>query len=96
MRASSQSGARTKRFSVRATSRQEEVIRSAAQRQGISVAEFILKSAYEQAEQTLTDKTHFVLNDAQWNEFMRALDEPPRELPALKKLFKDPPIAESR
>ena len=87
---------RTKRFSLRATLRQQQLIKVAAERQGRSATDFILESACEKAEQALTDQTRFVLNDKQWKLFMDALDRPPRIIPKIKKLFSAPPIAKSR
>ena len=87
---------RTKRFNLRATPKQERLIRVAAERQGRNVTDFILESACERAEQALADQSHFVLNSKQWTKFMAALDAPPRVIPQIKKLFSGPPIAESR
>ena len=87
---------RTKRFSLRATPRQQRLIEVAAERQGRSATDFILESACEKAEQALTDQTRFVLDDKRWKLFMNALDRPPRVIPQIKKLFSDPPIAKSR
>ena len=87
---------RSKRFNLRATPKQERLIRVAAESQGLNVTDFILESACEKAEQTLADQTHFVLNKKQWDLFMKALDAPPKVIPQIKKLFSEPPIAESR
>ena len=87
---------KTKRFNLRATPKQEHLIRVAAERQGINVTDFILDSACEKAEQALADQSHFVLNEKQWAEFMKALDGPPRVIPEIKRLFSELPIAESR
>src|SRR5713226_7121641 len=54
MRISTNDQTRTKRFNLRATPRQEQLIRVAAKRQGLNVTDFILESACEKAEQTLT------------------------------------------
>ena len=87
---------RIKRFNLRATSRQERLIKVAAERQGLNVTDFILESACEKAEQTLSDQTRFVLNDKQWKLFMEALDRPPQVIPPIRKLFAEPSVAESR
>lgn len=87
---------KSKRLNLRATPKQENLIRVAAKRQGLGVTDFIIKSACEKAEQTLSDQAHFVLNQTQWNLFMKALDAPPRVIPQIKKLFAKPPIAKSR
>jgi uncharacterized protein (DUF1778 family) len=87
---------KSKRFNLRATPNQENLIRVAAKRRGIEVADFIIQSACEKAEQTLADQTRFVLDQTQWDLFMNALDAPPRVIPQIQKLFAEPPIAKSR
>ena len=49
------------------------------------------------AERTLihADRTRFVLPPDKWTEFNAALDAPPREIPALNKLFTKNPVFES-
>ena len=87
---------KSKRFNLRATPKQDNLIRVAAKVRGLDVTDFIIESACEKAQETLADQTHFVLNEKQWAEFMKALDEPPRIIPEIQKLFSEPSIAESR
>ena len=87
---------RTKRFNLRATPKQEKLIRVAAERQGLNVTDFILESACEKAEQALSDQTRFVVDDKTWALFMKALDAPPKVIPQIRKLFSGPSVAESR
>ena len=87
---------KSKRFNLRATPRQENLIRVAARCRGVEVTDFIIESACEKAEQTLSDQSHFVLDQRQWDLFLKALDVPPKVIPQIKKLFAEPPIAESR
>ena len=87
---------RTKRFNLRATPKQENLIRVAAERQGQNVTDFILESACEKAEQALSDQTRFVVDDKTWALFMKALDAPPKVIPQIRKLFSGPSVAESR
>jgi len=61
-------------FQLRATAREETLIKIAAERQGVNVTDFILSAAREKAEETLADQTRFVLDEDQWKEFMKALD----------------------
>ena len=86
---------KSKRFNLRATPKQENLIRVAAQRRGVDVTDFIIESACEKAEQTLADQAHFVLDQARWDLFMKALDSPPQIIPQIQKLFSVPPVAES-
>ena len=87
---------KSKRFNLRATPKQDNLIRVAAKVRGLDVTDFIIESACEKAQETLADQTHFVLNEKQWAEFMKALDEPPRIIPEIQKLFSESSIAESR
>ena len=85
-----------RRFQLRATAREETLIKVAAERQGVNITDFILSAAREKAEETLADQTRFVVNEHQWNEFMEALDRPAKEKPRLKKLFAEPHVAKRR
>ena len=96
MGVSMNSQTRSKRFNLRATPKQERLIRVAAECKGLNVTDFILASACEKAEQALTDQTRFVVDKKRWAAFMKALDEPPKAIPAIRKLFSEPSIAESR
>jgi uncharacterized protein (DUF1778 family) len=87
---------RDRRFQLRATAAEEDLIRVAADRQGVNVTDFIIRSACEQAEQTLLDQTRFLLNEKQWRLFIQALDRPARGKPRLKRLFSEPHVAKRR
>jgi uncharacterized protein (DUF1778 family) len=87
---------RDRRLQLRATAREETLIKVAAERQGVNMTDFILGAAREKAEAALADQTRFVLNEKQWKQFMEALDRPPQEKPRLKKLFSESHVAERR
>ncbi len=87
---------RDRRLQLRATASEEELIRAAAERQGVNVTEFIMRSAREKAEQALADQTRFVLDDKQWKAFLVALDRPTQTKPRLRKLFKERHVAKRR
>jgi uncharacterized protein (DUF1778 family) len=42
------------------------------------------------ADKSLADRREFVLDGIQWDAFMAALDAPPRPLPRLERLLKEP------
>jgi len=82
MAISTQEKPKDRRFQLRATAREETLIKIAAERQGANVTDFILSAlsaAREKAEEMLADQTRFVLREKQWREFMDALDWPARE-----------------
>jgi uncharacterized protein (DUF1778 family) len=87
---------RDRRFQLRATASEEILIKVAAERQGVNVTDFIVRSACDKAEQALSDQTRFVLDDKQWGAFMAALDRPPRSKPRLRRLFTEPHVAKRR
>ncbi|MDA1314105.1 MAG: DUF1778 domain-containing protein [Acidobacteria bacterium] len=87
---------RDRRFQLRATASEEELIKVAADREGVNITEFILRSAREKAEQSLADQTRFVLDDKQWKAFMTALDRPAKDKPRLRQLFKEQHVAKRR
>lgn len=80
------------RIYLRVTSEQKDILERAAQEKHISLTNFVLENSYEAALRILTDKTHFLLNEEQWNAFCQALDAPPREIPALRKLLTEPSV----
>lgn len=80
---------RARRINLRATDRQEKLIRTGAETRGISLTEFILESACLQAEHVLADKREFVVSPKQWQSFLAALDRPARVKPELARLFSD-------
>jgi uncharacterized protein (DUF1778 family) len=87
---------RDRRFQLRATASEEELIKVAADRQGVNVTEFIMRSARERAEQALAEQTRFVLGDKQWRAFLAALDRPAKDKPRLRRLFQEHHVAKRR
>jgi uncharacterized protein (DUF1778 family) len=75
---------------------QKAVLARAAQLRGTSLSNFMLEHAYEAAQQMLAEQTDLVLSAAEWNAFCKALDAPPREIPALKKLLTEPSVFDGR
>jgi uncharacterized protein (DUF1778 family) len=43
--------------------------------------------AFNAAQQVLADQVQFVLSPERWEEFCTALDMPPKEIPALRRLL---------
>jgi uncharacterized protein (DUF1778 family) len=81
---------RTRRLNVRATERQERLIRTGAETRGVSVTDFILESACLQAEHALADKREVIASPKQWQAFLEALDRPAHVNPKLAQLFSNP------
>ena len=80
---------RTRRINLRATDRQEKLIRIGAKTTGVSVTDFILESACSQAEHVLADKREFAASPKQWKAFVEALDRPAQIKPELARLLSE-------
>jgi uncharacterized protein (DUF1778 family) len=80
---------RTRRINLRATDRQERLIRTGAETTGASITDFILDSACLQAERVLADKREFLASPKQWQAFVDALDRPAQIRPELARLFSE-------
>lgn len=87
---------RASRLSLRATDLQKQLFESAAARSGVSVTEFVLRSAQSRAEQIVADERHFVLPPERWKAFVAALDRPARSRPRLRRLLRELSILERK
>jgi uncharacterized protein (DUF1778 family) len=85
---------RTEKLDLRLTPAAKQMLYAAAAATQRSVSEFVLESALARAEETLADRHHFGLNAERWSAFMAALDAPPRELPRVQRLLREPSIFE--
>ena len=81
---------RSEKLDLRLTRDAKLALRTAAAAARRSVSEFVLESALARADEALADRRTFGLNASQWKAFMAALDAPPRPLPQLKRLLKEP------
>jgi uncharacterized protein (DUF1778 family) len=83
---------RTNRIDLRIHTEAKEALQAAASLRHKSVSEFILESALGAADEVLADRRYFSLNIEQWAAFQAALDTPPRPLPRLERLMREPGI----
>jgi uncharacterized protein (DUF1778 family) len=81
---------RTAKLDLRLTREAKLALQAAAAVAHRSVSEFVLESALSRADEALADRRAFNLNAAQWEAFLAALDAPPRPLPRLERLLKEP------
>ena len=77
------------RFSIRATATQKNLIARAASRSNKTISEFVLEHAIEAAKALEMDDANFVVSREKYEQFLAALDEKPRSIPALRKLFSE-------
>ena len=85
---------REARINVRASARQEQIIKAAAAATDKTVTEFVLGTAVTQAEKVLADRRYFLADDEQWAALDELLSRPVPKLAALlaaPDFFADPP-----
>lgn len=75
------------RISLRATSRQVDVIDQAAEALHKNRSDFMLDVAVQEAMRVLADRRTFVLGDEERDRFLEMLDRPPMDKPGLRALF---------
>jgi uncharacterized protein (DUF1778 family) len=66
---------------------EKAVIARAAELRHTSLSNFMLEHAYEAAQQVLAEQLDIAMTPAAWDAFCKALDAPPRPIPALRKLL---------
>ncbi len=81
---------RTEKLDLRLTLAAKRLLQTAASASRRSVSDFVLESALARAEETLPDRQRFGLDAERWAVFQEALDAPPRPLPRLAKLLREP------
>jgi uncharacterized protein (DUF1778 family) len=86
---------RSENLDLRLTPEAKAALQAAAAASNRSVSEFVLESALARADEALADRRRFGLNATQGKEFMAALDAPPRHLPRLERLLKEPGFFDS-
>lgn len=86
---------RSEKLDLRLSPEAKRVLYAAAEAAHRSVSEFVLESALARAEETLPDRRRFGLKAEQWEAFMDALDAPPRDLPRMRRLLREPSVFEA-
>lgn len=84
--------ARDSRLNIRASTKQDTLIRQAANALDKSVSEFVLDSSIANAENVLADRRLFAVSDEAWQAFEAALDRPAVVKPRLQALLAEESI----
>jgi len=77
---------KTERIDVRASVSVKQLLQEAALANHKSVSEFLLEAGVNAANQALSGRRHFVLDEAQWEAFERALERPVQTKARLRRL----------
>ncbi|MCE1170278.1 DUF1778 domain-containing protein [Azovibrio restrictus] len=84
--------AKTERIDVRASSPVKQLLQEAARSCHKNVSEFLLEAGINAANQALSDRRRFILDEAQWAQFQEALDRPVQAKPRLQQLLQQPGV----
>jgi uncharacterized protein (DUF1778 family) len=87
---------RTEKLDLRLSKSAKLTLQAAATAARKSVSEFVLETALREAEERLADRTVFTLDEKHWNDFVAALDAPPRRLSRLERLFREPSVFDAK
>lgn len=85
---------KTERLNLRIMPKSKRLIEKAATLEHTTPTEFILRTVMEKAEEVIAEQRHFSLDQEKWDELCEALDQPARDIPALRKLASEPTVLE--
>ena len=84
---------KTERIDVRANVTVKQLLQDAARSCHKNVSEFLLDAGITAANQMLTDRRRFELDETQWSAFQQALDRPVQAPhPRMKTLLTEPGV----
>lgn len=86
---------RSEKLDLRLTPAAKQVLHQAAAAARRSVSDFVLQSALDRADESLSARRQFGLDDEHWKAFLTALDAPPRPHPRLQRLLNEPSVFEN-
>ena len=86
------SASKPSRLNIRVSQQEKDVLTRAASVLNTSVSNFVVQRAYAEAQVVLAEQSQFRLPDKKWREFCRALDSPPKDIPALRELLTGPGV----
>jgi uncharacterized protein (DUF1778 family) len=81
---------RTEKLELRLIKAAKNRLKTAAAASHRSVNDFVLESALGRADEVLADRQFFDLDTYQWRAFTTALNAPPRPLPRVQRLLREP------
>lgn len=83
---------RDQRLNARLTEQEDRLLRAAAAELGKPVSRFVIEAGVEQAREILADTQVLRVADRAAAQFEAWLDEPPKQLPAAKRLAEAEPF----
>lgn len=83
---------RDRRWDLRVAESEDALVRAASRSSETSFTSFIRFAAVSEARRVLADRTHFELEQPDWDRFTELLDRPAKVPPGLRKLFSKPSV----
>lgn len=83
---------RTERIDIRTSSSVKKLLQQAAAASHKNVSEFLLEHGLIAAQNALTNRKVFALDDEQWQAFQNALDSPTTDKSRLRRLLNEPSV----
>ncbi len=80
------------RLELRLEPANRRLLDEAAAASSMSTSAFVLSHATQAAQEVLADRTHFVLPDDRWDEFVRLLDREEQPVEGLAALLAGPSV----
>jgi len=80
------------RIDLRVDTHKKEIISRAAAMLGVNITQFIMERVFPEAERIVAEDNRIRLPREEWERFLAKLDEPPRDLPELRRLMQEPSI----
>ena len=80
------------RIDLRIDPYKKSVVSRAAELLGVNITQFIMDRVFPEAERIVLEDNRIRLSKKDWDRFCSKLDEPPKDLPELRKLLKEPSI----
>ena len=81
---------RSEKLDIRITAEAKQILQQAAKERHTSISQFVLESALNSASSVLAERSRIGLDAGQWEDFMAALDAPPRRHPRMERLLNEP------
>ncbi|MBL8048756.1 MAG: DUF1778 domain-containing protein [Chthonomonas sp.] len=80
------------RLSIRANAKQKQVLRRAAEVRHTSMSQFVLEASLNEADRVLQEEQRLVLSADEFELMAKLMDQPARDLPALRELLNEKPV----
>lgn len=86
---------KAEQLNIRASAAQKAKLAEAARLQNMNVSQFVLSKSLDAAEEVIADQRLIRVSKQEYDWLIAKLDEPARDTPALRELFKRPSVFES-